>query len=95
MARTADTMATTFKEKKPKKVLSHIEVHEAENGGHILTHIHTHSFDHPNEEHVFGKGEGMAAHQHLATHMNMPMTNVGAGEGSEETTLEGKESAET
>jgi hypothetical protein len=95
MARQADTTASTFKERKPKKELSHIEVHEGENGGHILTHVHTHSFDHPNEDHVFGKGQGPEAHEHLASLMNMPMANTGAGEGNEETELESKESAET
>jgi hypothetical protein len=95
MARTADTMASTHAQRKPKKELSHIEVREGESGGHVMTHIHTHPMDHPAEEHIFGKGEGMAAHEHLATHLSMPMTNVGAGEGSEEATLESKESAET
>jgi hypothetical protein len=94
MARTADTMATTHRERKPPKQLSHIEVHEGENGGHILRHVHTHSMDHPSEDHIFGKGQSSAAHEHLATSLNMPMTDVGAGEGSEEKQIESKEAAQ-
>jgi hypothetical protein len=94
MAKTADVGASTHRERKPKKAISHIRVEEGENGGHILTHEHTH-FEHPPEVHVFGKGQSMEAHKHLADHLSMPMTNVGAGEGSEEAALESKESAET
>lgn len=90
----ADVGASTHKERKPKKAISHIEVHEGEDGGHIMRHVHTH-YEHPPEEYVFGKGQSMEAHKHLAEHMNLPMTDVGAGEGSEEKTLESKEAAET
>jgi len=93
MAKTADTMASTHKERKPKKVLSHIEIHEAENGGHTIRHHFTH-YEHAPEEHVFGKGESMKAHEHIASAMNMPMKDVGAGEDDEETEVESKEAAE-
>ena|ERR1700684_113323 len=97
MAKMADTRATTHAAQTPSKEISKIEISEGENGGHIMRHIHTQKI-HPPEEHIFAKGESMQAHQHLAQHMNLPlanMTNVGAGEGSEEATLESKESAET
>lgn len=95
MARTADVGASTFKERKPKKELSHIEVHEGENGGHIMTHVHTHPMDHPNVEHVFGKGQHMEAHKHLAEHLAMPMNDVGAGEGSEDVGTQPSQEEET
>lgn len=80
MAREADTVATTHKERKPPKVLSHLEIHEAENGGHTVRHHFTH-YEHAPEEHVFGANESQAAHEHIASAVNMPME--GAGEEPE------------
>jgi hypothetical protein len=84
MAKTADASASTFKERKPPKKLSHIEVHEAENGGHLIRHIHTDPFAHKPEEHVFGASESMKAHEHIAKTMSMPMTAPGAENSEEE-----------
>jgi hypothetical protein len=94
MAKAADVGASTHRERKPKKTLAHIEVHEGENGGHIVRHIHTH-YEHAPEDHIFGATEGNKAVKHIAEHANITMADVGAGEGSEEKTLESKESAET
>ena len=44
MAHKADTMATTFKDKKPPKVVSHIEVHPSMGGGHAVHTVHTHGY---------------------------------------------------
>ena len=43
----SDVMATTHKERKPAKVVSHIEIHPEMNGGHRVETHHTHGFDHP------------------------------------------------
>lgn len=93
MAKAADVAATTHKERKPPKKISHLEIHEGENGGHVIRHVHTH-YEHPTVEHIFGASEGGAAMKHIAEHANISMADVGAGEGSEEATLESKESAE-
>lgn len=77
-----DVMASTPKSRKPAKVLSHIEIHEAENGGHVIKHVHT-AYEHPTEEHVFGKGESQAAHEHIAEHMSMPLDKAVAAGGEE------------
>lgn len=91
----SDTMASVGKKtRKPAKKLSHVEIHEAENGGHTIRHHFT-SYEHPPEEHVFGKGESMNAHKHLAEHLSMPMTDVGAGEGSAAIESSPKQEAET
>jgi hypothetical protein len=90
----ADTRATTHAAQTPPKKIARVEMSQGENGGHIIRHIHTQKIHAP-EEFAFGKDESQKAHEHLATHLNMPMTNVGAGEGSEETTLESKEAGET
>ena len=46
MAR-SDVMATTAKERKPPKVISHLEIHPNMKGGHDVHVVHTHPFDHP------------------------------------------------
>lgn len=86
----SDVTATTHKERKPAKVLSHIEIHEGENGGHVVKHSFTH-YEHAPEEHVFGKGQGPELLAHVAKHMNIPAKGESAG--SEEN-VSGKEGAE-
>lgn len=89
----SDVMAATPKQKKMPKKLDHIRITESENGGHSIEHHYT-SYDYPPEIHVFGKGESMAAHEHIAKHLNMPLKldkeaaagteeNVGAKEHAE------------
>ena len=89
----ADSRATTHKEMMPEKKIAHIIMSKGENGGHIFRHIHTQKIHGP-EEHIFAKGEAGQAHAHLATHMDMPMTNVGAGEGSEDEGTQPSQAAE-
>lgn len=64
------TEARGARGRKAKKVLHHIEIHHAENGGHIVTHHHE-SFEHPPEPHVFGEGEGHKMLAHVAEHMGV------------------------
>lgn len=63
--------------KAPPKEIRHLEMKEAENGGHIVTHVHTH-YEHEPEMHAFSesahkvklpKGHVLA---HIAKHMKIP-----------------------
>lgn len=70
-------MATAegVKEGKRAKVLAHIAVHHAENGGHIIRHHFDNSgpgygYNDP-EEYVFGAEEGEKAMAHVAQHTGM------------------------
>jgi hypothetical protein len=94
----ADTMATTFKDKKPPKVVSHVEVHPNMGGGHSVHTVHTHSFDHPpavkqfkgpHEAVSLPKGHVLA---HVAEQMNIPNKGLAAGD---EEDVSAKEAAET
>jgi hypothetical protein len=78
----SDVMAATPKQKKQPKVLEHIRVSEAENGGHVLEHHHT-SYDHPPETHVFGADEGTKLVAHLAKHAHIKLDKEAAA-GTEE-----------
>ena len=78
------------KPKKPAKVLEHIRMSEAENGGHIAEHHFT-SYEHPAEQNVFSAPEEGAEKpvlpkghilQHIAEHMHIPHTVRGAEEES-------------
>jgi hypothetical protein len=71
--------ATTAKVRKPKKVIDHIRVAEAENGGHTAYHHHTSEFEHPPEgPHIFPAHGGnvpvLEGHlfHHLAKHLGIP-----------------------
>jgi hypothetical protein len=55
---------------KPKKVLDHLEVKEAENGGHTVTHHFT-SYEHAPEVHAFGPAQGEEAMLHIAKNANI------------------------
>ncbi len=59
------------------KVLHHIEVKEAENGGHIVTHHFDNSMGgdgyHDVESHVFGADECGKAMEHIASAANIKM----------------------
>jgi hypothetical protein len=92
----SDVMASTHKERKQKKVISHIEIHPAMDGGHRVETHHTHSFEHPPTVKEFGGlheaveiPKGHVLH-HVAQEMGIP-TKVGqVGAGSEEN-VESKE----
>ena len=67
----------------PSHEIDHMRIYEGEDGGHIMeTHFKMpklkgtgafHDMPPDPEKHVFGKDEGMKAHEHIAEHMNMPM----------------------
>lgn len=97
MAKTADTVATTFKERKPPKVVSHIEIHPNMEGGHNVHTVHTDRYAHPDAVKKF-KGPHASVklpEGHLLAHaaglMGIPTSgksagseeNVGVKEGAE------------
>ena len=71
-------------DKKRAKVLAHIEIHQAENGGHIVRHHFDNSGPgygyHEPEEHIFSEGEGDKLVAHVKKHMK-----VRTGKDEEET----------
>ena len=68
---------------KPAKVLDHLRIHEAENGGHAIHHHFT-SFEHEPEVHVFGKEQGEEAMMHIAKHANIKAPDKVKGEQENE-----------
>lgn len=79
-------MAKGERQMKPKK-LHHMEVKEAENGGHVITHHFDNSMSgdgyHDPEQHVFGESEGHEAMNHIAEHANIKMSEPSESEGEE------------
>lgn len=68
---TASHVAARGKGAAPK--LSHLEVHHAENGGHIVEHHFEHgmgAYKEP-EQHVFADGEGKKMLAHIGKHMGV------------------------
>jgi hypothetical protein len=53
----------------PKKELKEMRIRKGANGGHIVTHIHTHMM-HPDEEHVHEHTDGLI--DHVMQHMTEP-----------------------
>jgi hypothetical protein len=100
MAKHADTVATTFKDKKPAKIVSHLEVHPNMDGGHNVEIHHTHSFDHPAEVKEFsGPHEEVSLPKghilhHIAKNLGISIAPTGVAAGDEEN-VSAKESAET
>jgi hypothetical protein len=103
----ADTTATTHRDtkggnafSKAPKVLAHIKVLPAMEGGHEIVLHHNHP-SHPNiQNHFPGPHAAVSLpHGHVLRHigenMGISMSDVGAGEGTEEQTHETKELAET
>ena len=84
----SDVMASTFKEKKQPKVISHIEIHPAMDGGHDVHTVHTHSYDHPDKvKHHAGPHESVALPNGHVLHSiakEMGIETTGAGAGAEE-----------
>jgi hypothetical protein len=58
------------RERKPPKVLDHIELRPAANGGAIAEHHFT-SYEHKAEPHAFGADEGKELTAHIMEHMKM------------------------
>lgn len=97
MARTADTVATTFKDKKPPKVVSHVEIHPSMGGGHAVHTVHTHGYEHPaavknfkgpHAEVSIPKGHVLA---HVAEQMNIPNKGLAAGDEENQSKKEAAE----
>lgn len=68
------------------KRLHHLEVRQAENGGHVVTH-HFHEDGlvyHKPVDHVFGEDEGDEALSHIAKHAKINVSGRGEGEDIEE-----------
>jgi hypothetical protein len=81
----SDVMATTHKDKKPAKVVSHLEIHPNMEGGHNVSVHHTHPYDHPPKEKKFSgphdsvvlpKGHIL---KNIADEMGIHTTQAGAG----------------
>ena len=73
MAESTGTMRETAMPKrsnKPAKVLEHMRVMPAENGGVSVEHHFTH-YDHKPEMHVFGAGDGEGFKAHMMEHSGM------------------------
>lgn len=70
---------------KAPKTIRHIEVKEAENGGHVVTHHFNHSGGdyHEPEEHVFGADEGGKAMEHIASAANIKSSEPSEAEGED------------
>lgn len=54
---------------KPPKVVKDMRIRRSANGGHIVTHVHTH-FEHPDEEHTTEGADGLV--NHVLHHMTDP-----------------------
>lgn len=61
----------------PKKVVKDMKIRRSANGGHIVTHVHSH-FEHPDEEHTTQGTKGLL--NHVMQHMTDP-TEPSDGEG--------------
>lgn len=69
---------------KSPKVLHHLEVKEAENGGHVVTHHFQHGGDyHEPEEHVFGADQGQQVSEHIASAANIKTSEPSEAEGED------------
>ena len=87
-------MKATAAEAEPKrekmpKVLHHIELTAAQNGGAMAEHSFTH-YEHKPEVHVFGAGDGAKLAAHIEKHLGISMpgrakgTVASPGEGAAE-----------
>lgn len=67
------------------KKLSHLEVHKAENGGHVVKHHFKNEgmVYHNPEDHVYGADEGNMALSHIAKHMGIAAEGRDEDEGDE------------
>lgn len=76
--------AITQAHRRPSKALKldHLQVHEAENGGHLVEHHFQHDGGqyHEPEQHVFAKGEGHKMLAHVAKHMGIKSEAKAEGE---------------
>ena len=91
MARTSDTVATTFKEKKPAKIVSHLEIHPHLGGGHSVHTVHTDNYAHPAVVKKFGAEEGHKLVAHVSGLLGIPKTEEAAGTEENVSAKEGAE----
>jgi len=95
----SDVRATTAKERKAKKVVSHLEVRPNMSGGHNVETHHTASYDHPPAIKEFAGPHAAVAlpkgHvlHHISQEMGIP-TKVGTQSAGSEENVEEKESNE-
>jgi hypothetical protein len=97
----SDVTASTHKERKAPKMVSHLEVHPNMEGGHNVVVHHTNPVDHPPKEKEFSgphdsvvlpKGHILES---IAKHMNIHTTGAGAGAGAgSEEPIDDKEAGE-
>ena len=64
------------KETPPKKEVKHMHITKAANGGHVITHTHTHPEHHPDETHITKGDDELASH----VMQNMGTPNPGEAE---------------
>ena len=80
MAKDVSSASMNWRDKTPKmkapKVVEHMRIHPAMGGGVTVAHHFT-SMEHEPEVHKFGADQGMAFHEHMATHTGMPMDSEG------------------
>ena len=58
------------KETPPKKEVKHMHITKAANGGHVITHTHTHPEHHPDETHTTKTDDELM--DHVAQNMGTP-----------------------
>lgn len=71
------------KEREPKKEFHHLEITEADNGGHIVSH-HT-NYHEEIAQHVFSPEEGDKMLAHVAKHMGVQADASAKPEAEDET----------
>ena len=71
-------------ERKEPKVLEHIRLTPAENGGVVAEHHFT-SYEHKPETNVFGENEGKELFAHLSEHLGIKHDMKSAPEAEDET----------
>jgi len=77
------SMKSPVKREPKGRQIHHIEIKQAENGGHVVTHLFDNSGVgkyHMPEMHVFGPGEGDEALEHIAKHIGIPGAEEEIGE---------------
>lgn len=68
-------MDTQSVDSKPPKVLDHLRVMKADNGGHVVEHHFT-SYAHEPEKHVFSKSEGSKTIAHITKHAQIKPSSL-------------------
>jgi hypothetical protein len=77
-ARVQEAATAAPAEKKMPKILHHIELTAAQNGGAMAEHSFTH-YEHKPEVHVFGANEGHKLAAHIEKHLGIKMPGRAEG----------------